>query len=269
MFAAYIDRWGLVSDGAPIERHSSSLLPVRYRGTPAILKLAREDEERRGAAIMEWWGGEGAARVLAREGDAILLERATGRRSLSDMARNGADDDATRILVDVAGRLHTPRSAPAPELTSLQDWFRELWPAAQARGGLLARSAETAHELLATPRDTVVLHGDLHHDNVLDFGERGWLAIDPKRLAGERDFDFATIFTNPDLEDPSHPVGVEPTRFLRRLEIVADAARLDRRRLLQWILAWTGLSAAWYLSDGDPAEIDFEVAALAAAELDR
>jgi streptomycin 6-kinase len=56
---------------------------------------------------------------------------------------------------------------------------------------------------------------------------------------------------------------------LRRLEIVAGAAQLERRRLLQWILAWTGLSAAWYLSDGDPAEVDLQVAALAAAELDR
>lgn len=41
MFRAYIDRWGLVPDGAPIERRSSSLIPVRYRGEPAILKLAR------------------------------------------------------------------------------------------------------------------------------------------------------------------------------------------------------------------------------------
>jgi aminoglycoside/hydroxyurea antibiotic resistance kinase len=42
-----------------------------------------------------------------------------------------------------------------------------------------------------------VLHGDLHHGNVLDFGLRGWLAIDPKGLLGERGFDFANIFTNP------------------------------------------------------------------------
>ena len=272
MFATYIDRWGLVPDGAPIERRSSSLLPVRYQDEPAILKLAREAEERRGAAIMQWWGSDGAARVLASDDDALLLERATGLRSLSDMARSGeaGDTEAAHILVDVTNRLHAPRATPPPsELTSLEDWFRELWPAAEARGGLLARSAETARELLAAPRDIVVLHGDLHHDNVLDFGHRGWLAIDPKRLTGERGFDLANIFTNPDLEDPSRPVGVEPGRFLRRLEIVAGAAQLDRRRLLQWILAWTGLSATWYLSDGDPADIDFQVAALAAAELDR
>ena len=98
--------------------------------------------------------------------------------------------------------------------------------------------------MLATTRD-VVLHGDLHHDNVLDFGERGWLAIDPTYL-GERGFDFANIFTNPDLADPARPVATGPDRFARRLEVVAEAAELDRPRLLRWILAWTGLSAAWF-----------------------
>ena len=72
-------------------------------------------------------------------------------------------------------------------------------------GGILARCAEAARALLSEPREVGVLHGDLHHDNVLDFGVRGWLAIDPKRLVGERGFDFANIFTNPDARrsDPS------------------------------------------------------------------
>ncbi len=106
-------------------------------------------------------------------------------------------------------------------------------------------------------------------ENVLDFGARGWLAIDPKRLLGERGFDFANIFTNPDLDDPTRPLATRPDRFLRRLEVVTDAAKLERQRLLRWILAWTGLSAAWFLGDGDSAAIDLRVAELAAAELDR
>jgi streptomycin 6-kinase len=137
-------------------------------------------------------------------------------------------------------------------------------------GGILVHCAEAARTLLAEPCEVGVLHGDLHHDNVLDFGARGWLAIDPKRLIGERGFDFANIFTNPDLADPIRPVATMPGRFARRLEIVTDAAGLERRRLLRWILAWTGLSAAWFLGDDDPlATIDLQVAALAAAELDR
>jgi streptomycin 6-kinase len=123
--------------------------------------------------------------------------------------------------------------------------------------------------VMAEPREVGVLHGDLHHDNVLDFGARGWLAIDPKRLVGERGFDFANIFTNPDLADPTRPVAAEPGRFARRLAVVADATGMERERLLRWILAWTGLSAAWFLGDGASPNIGLQVAGMAAAELDR
>ena len=51
---------------------------------------------------------------------------------------------------------------------------------------ILVLRAETAQALLADPRERSVLHGDLHHDNALDFGARGWRAIDPKGLIGER-----------------------------------------------------------------------------------
>ena len=50
---------------------------------------------------------------------------------------------------------------------------------------------------------------------------------------------------------------------------MAEAAKLERKRLLYWILAWTGLSAAWFLGDGDPAAINLQIAELAAAELNR
>jgi streptomycin 6-kinase len=96
-----------------------------------------------------------------------------------------------------------PGPRPLPGLAPLSHWFRELQPAAATHGGILVRCAETAQALLAEPRDIGVLHGDLHHGNVLDFGVRGWLAIDPKGHLGERGFDFANIFSNPDLADPT------------------------------------------------------------------
>src|ERR1700754_618437 len=78
IFDAYLARWHLTPDGAPIKTHSSHLLPVRSAGVPAMLKIALEAEEKWGATLMKWWNGNGAARVLAHHGDAILLERATG-----------------------------------------------------------------------------------------------------------------------------------------------------------------------------------------------
>jgi streptomycin 6-kinase len=50
--------------------------------------------------------------------------------------------------------------------------------------------------------------------------------------------------------------------------VVTEVAGLERRHLLRWILAWTGLSAVWYLGDGDPAFTDLNIAELAAAELE-
>jgi streptomycin 6-kinase len=270
MFDSYLAKWRLDPDGAPTTTRAARLLPVLRHGEPAMLKLSFEEDERLGGAVMEWWDGDGAARVLARDEHALLLERATGPASLSEMARAGQDDAACRILCLTAARLHAPRAGALPKLTPLAQWFRELAPAARTHGGILLRCAETAEALLHDQHEIVVLHGDLHHDNVLDFGARGWLAIDPKHIIGERGFDFANIFTNPDLADPTRPVATEPGRFARRLDIVAAAAKLDRLRLLSWILAWTGLSAAWYLGDDDPmAKIDLHIAQLAAAEIDR
>jgi streptomycin 6-kinase len=262
--APWLARWDLVPDGAAITTPSSLLVPVRHRGEPAMLKIAREEEERRGSRLMVWWDGDGAARVLAHDDHALVLERAAGPRALAAMVAAGADDEATRILCAVATRLHAPRRGPPPELMPLSRWFEALSPAAGAHGGLLARADAAARDLLATPREAVVLHGDIHHGNVLDAGARGWVAIDPKGLLGERTFDFVNILRNPDAVTV-----LAPGRFARQVDVLADAGALDRHRLLKWTLAFAGLSAAWHLADREPADLDLAVAGLAAAALAR
>ena len=197
--------------------------------------------------------------MLAHDDDAILLERATGTRSLAEYARNGRDDEATRIICDAGPPARAARQGPPP-LRTLESWFVDLWPMAQAQGGILADCARHARALLDDPRDPAVLHGDVHHDNILDFGERGWLVIDPKRLHGERAFDYANIFCNPDLADPRPPVAIVPGCFDRRFALITTASGLEPRRLLQWIAAWCGLSAAWFMGDGDDAAIDLNIA---------
>ncbi|HWF78795.1 MAG TPA: aminoglycoside phosphotransferase family protein [Caulobacteraceae bacterium] len=262
-FATWLTRWDLTLDGPPFKSLSGHLLPVRQAGAAAILKISHSAEEIRGGALMEWWGGDGAARVLAREGDALLLERATGARSLTEMARGGEDDEATRILCAAGDRLHAARPAPPPStLVPLETWFRQLWPTAEAHGGLYAKSAAAARALLAEPQAVSVVHGDLHHGNVLDFGPRGWLAIDPKGLLGERSYDYPHIIMNPDVE-----TATAPGRLARRVAIISEAARIDPRRLLQWTLAYAGLSASWTLGDGDDPWRALAIGEIAAAEL--
>ena len=262
-FASWIERWDLAPDGAPIVTHSSRLLPVRYQGLPAMLKVA-PGEEKDGGVILEWWNGDGAARVYALQEEAALMERVEGPRSLVGMARHGDDDAATRILCAATERLHRPRGKALPKVPTLDEWFAPLAPMAAKRGGLLAQADAAAQELLATPRDVVLLHGDIHHGNILDGGARGWLAIDPKGLLGERTFDYTNS-----LRDPDREVALRPGRLVRQIGVIAEAAAVERRRLLQWVLAFCGLSAAWIYADGDSPDLDLAVAAVAADELSR
>ena len=75
-FRRFLALWQLLPDGDPVATRSSRLLPVRCPdGMLAMLKIAVEEEEARGAALMAWWAGDGAAHVLARDGEALLLER--------------------------------------------------------------------------------------------------------------------------------------------------------------------------------------------------
>lgn len=256
--------WALISDGPLITTHSSWVLPVRQGSEPAMLKVARIPDEQAGYRLMAWWDGQGAAKLLAASEGALLMARALGQRSLASMARSGQDDEACRILCRTAAQLHAPRSGPLPDLHPLERWFQPLFDLAPSHPAL-APAAEQARALLADQRDFRPLHGDLHHDNVLDFGERGWLAIDPHGLVGERAFDFANIFTNPDLDDPTQPVATLPERFEARLTIVSEETGIEASRILEWIVAWTGLSAAWFIGDDDQrgAAIDLEVNALA------
>jgi streptomycin 6-kinase len=272
IFGKYLTRWRLVPDGDPIITRSGRLLPVRMDGIPAMLKIAIDAEEKFGGLLLRWWNGQGAAHVFAQEEDALLMERAEGPSSLVNlvkMAGRGGDDEASRLICRVVAHLHATKPEGRPhlniaDLVPLAHWFKELEPAAATHGGILTTCAATARQLLASERDVVPLHGDIHHGNILDFGPRGWLAIDPKRLIGERGFDYANLFCNPEAA-----IAVVPGRLARQVDVVVEAAGLERPRLLMWIMAYAGLSAAWLLEDGEwePAKIALTVAQLAAAEL--
>jgi streptomycin 6-kinase len=264
---AFLAAWRLQPDGALITTRTSWVLPVR-RGRAAMLKVARIPDESCGYALMQWWNGEGAAAVLEAASGALLLERAESGGNLAAMAWSGDDDRATTILCETAARLHARRAAPIPELHPLETWFQPLLRFRDPPDWL-RKSAAIAQALLSAQQSIGPLHGDLHHENVLDFGTNGWKAIDPHGLLGERAFDYANIFTNPDLSDPQRPLATRPGRFEARLAIVTRRAGIEPADLLRWIVAWTGLSAAWFLDDGDEAgaAIDRQINATASGLL--
>jgi streptomycin 6-kinase len=263
-FEPWLTRWSLTPDGAPFRTGYAGnwLMPVRQDGAAAMLKLFKHPEDQRGAETMAWWDGNGAARVLARGVDAILLERLEGPRSLVQMARAGEDDQASRELCAVADRLHAPRPDAPACLVPLEVWLRALKPAAEPAGGVALQAQKTLERLLALNEEPCVLHGDLHHENVLDGDDRGWLAIDPKGVRGPRGYDYANILCNPGAE-----TALAPGRLDRQLPVVAKAARLPVERVLQWLLVHATVAAVWCMQDGFDPKAGFALAEMARARL--
>ena len=249
MFDAHLRRWRLQAAGDVLSTPSAELQPVlTASGLPAMLKRTRAVEELAGFALLQWWDGDGAAPVVARDGDVLLMVRAVGQGDLLQWSLQDDEGDAAanQVICDVLARLHAPRPAPPP-LQPVARWFAALDAHGTGAGGLFAECARLAQHLLRSARqdDMVPLHGDCHHRNVLDFGQRGWLAIDPKDRCGDRGFDYALILCNPDL-----PHAVQPQRFARRLPQVAARAGIAPARLARWTAARAALSAVWFLEDG-------------------
>lgn len=264
---AYMSRWHLVAGGTPVRTASSYLVPVIRDGAPAMLKVTSDPDERRGNHLMTLWNGQGAAAVMEHDRDALLLERAVSGRTLADLVYTGLDDEATRNLCETAGLLHSASLLQQEKMRPLRSWFANLLEPSSNSVEWLKDCSRQAHKLLSNPQEQLALHGDLHHGNVLDFGARGWRAIDPKGLYGERAADFAALFLNPDLSDSQRPYAISPQRFGHRIRLVSSHAGIEPVRLLRWVHAWSGLSAVWFMEDGIAPETQRAVAHLASKAL--
>jgi streptomycin 6-kinase len=235
-----------------VQTASSLLLPVtRADGTPAVLKLLKPGSDEAGAgAVLDYFGAEGAVRVHAWDDRAQLLERLEAPDALIEMVRIGDDDAAARAIGEVVSRLHAPRTAAPPaSLIPLDDRFRSLF-ARQGSLPVLGRGATLAYGLLASSTGRAVLHGDIHHGNVLRRPDGAWAAIDPKGVLGEPAYDLANTICNP----VSLPhIATSPERALRQAAILAETVGVDRTRLLAFAFAHACLSASWEMDEGgDP-----------------
>jgi streptomycin 6-kinase len=179
---------------------------------------------------------------------ALLLERLTPGRTLASL---GNDEDATRLAAQLMRELWrpVPPNATFPTTAQWADGLQRLRARFDGGTGPFPRAlVETAEslfrELLSSSGPPVLLHGDLHHFNILSAGRRPWVAIDPKGLSGERAYEVGALLRNPDVR---HSTDERVQR--RRIDILHDELALDRDRMLGWGIAQAVLSAWWSYED--------------------
>jgi streptomycin 6-kinase len=251
----YLARWHLSNPRPLATTPTSNLYTVQAADQLAVLKILSEigaKDEQAAASALKWFNGHGAVTLLRHDCGAMLLELIEGE-SLTSLVKSRHDDEATKIIAEILNKLHFANTREPPgDLIPLSDRFRSLLEieAGDELGQIIERGAKVARKLLSDNESGYVLHGDIHHDNIRHHPQRGWLAIDPKGLIGERTYDAANALCNPQCL----PDRVEnPERLLRQAEIMATALNVDQSRLLRYTFAHACLSACWSVEDGqDP-----------------
>ncbi len=256
----YAQRWGLTLLPAFPHLSYNYVAPaVRRHGSEAVLKLGVPHREARSEmAALAFYGGSGCVQLLAADPDhaVLLLDRLRPGTTLQQLAHTD-DVQATAALADVMDALWRPAPATHTMLT-IDVWAAELAALRPHFGGdtgpfpahLVDIAERLFAELPASSAAPVVLHSDLHHDNVLSVQGGRWLAIDPKGVVGEREFEVYALLRNPLGWPLAQP---DPARVLRRrIDQVADRLGLDRERMRLWSVAQCVLSAWWDYSDSNP-----------------
>src|SRR6266404_6397584 len=203
---------------------------------------------------LNYFDGIGAIKVLQEdiENDVMLLEKAEPGTRVRDIT---PDEKQISFVSEVLRKLHKPvASTIASSFPTISDWakaFDRYKKKTSIDSGHVPKwMFEKAEEIfMQFPKDNkeqVLLHGDLHSDNVL-FSQRGWLVIDPKGIVGEREFELGAYLRNPYYDYPkgSDYKKLETNRILQ----FAEALEFDRERIRDWAFACAVISLLWFLED--------------------
>lgn len=248
----------LVADGPPFAQAPNLVAPVRRGDQRLVRKVHADFDEHRyeAAALRAWSDLPIAVALLEDDGRALLLERLDGI-SLESAWTPADDDRDTAVLAGVICALRRPPPAGVT-LPHIRDWLRVL--RTPPPGIPAERAAKMADELLASAEPDVLLHGDLHHGNVLrDPGGR-IKVIDPKGVLGDPAYEAGAMLRNPMTQflDALDPAAL--TR--RRLDICAEMLGTDRERLRAWGFVVQVMSAVWSVADGGDASYALHCAEL-------
>jgi streptomycin 6-kinase len=250
-----LDEWDLTVDGALMNGFCSLVVPgVTADGGRAALKLhtdADADESEFEALALQRWHGDGTVLLLRADPRrwALLLERLHPR----DLLTVG-DTEACEIVAGLYGRIHVPALPQLRTLTSYVERWTDDLVALPNDVPIPRRMREQcvslARDLVADPASVGrIIHGDLHHMNVLAGDREPWLVIDPKPMSGDPHYEPAPMLWNR-WEDVV--AGDARSNLRRRFHTLVDVAGLDEDRARDWVVVRMMHNASWAVIDGDP-----------------
>lgn len=221
-------------------------------GNRVVLKISKTTgDEWNSGEVLRAFQGAGTVRVLESGEGAVLLERLDPATELVELVRDDRDEEATAILAEVIARM--AHHDPPTGCPTVSDWglgfdrYLDRYNDGPISPELVHDAREIYRHLATSQKQVMLLHGDLHHYNVLFDSSRGWVAIDPKGVVGELEYELGASIRNP-FELPDFYAS--RTLVERRLKQLTVALGLDYDRALRWAFAQAVLSAIWSVEDG-------------------
>lgn len=175
----------------------------------------------------------------------ILLERIKPGENIESLE----DDKATKIIASIIKKIH--KGVPENNnLLLLSDWYKGFEKYIKEYGSkgplpfdLVNKAQKIFKELIESQGELKVLHGDLHHGNILSATREPYLAIDPKGVIGESEYEVAAMLRNP------YQKSIDKKTLMRRIDILSDELGFDKKRITSWGFAQTILSCIWSIED--------------------
>jgi streptomycin 6-kinase len=242
--------WDLTVSGPLLNGYCALVVPVTGPEGPAMLKIGFPDDESEHEALgLQQWGGNGAVRLLRADPHrrALLLERLR----LDDLTSVPALE-ACAVVAGLYARLHVAAPARLRSLTTyIERWTEQLSRLpreAPVPHRLVQQAVALGRDLVADPASVgVLIHCDLHYENVLAAEREPWLAIDPKPVSGDPHYEPAPMLWN--RWDEVVASGDARGAVRRRFHTLVDAAGLDEDRARAWVVVRMLHNAMWELED--------------------
>lgn len=214
---------------------------------PIVLKVGLDSNALKQEALaLKAFAGFGAVNVLMENEEMLLLERAVSGVSLKSYFFE-KDNNAIQITCECLRRLHEAPIPNAHRFPHINDWLTALDKSLNIPNELLDKARMLREKLISTSAKPILLHGDLHHDNILQNGNN-WVVIDPKGLIGEPAYDIAAFIRNPmpELLQHNNALNIINNRILQFAKIF----NLSEQRIIDWCYVQAVLAWVWALEDG-------------------
>lgn len=224
------------------------LVEMMAMGETAILKMAPGSQNIETEVL--WLGcfDEAVPKIYWHDETyhAFLMERLEPGHSLRTLVQRGDDDGATRIICHTIQSLqsHQQKQVEFTHLSELAGNLSVLKNHLDNR--TLSKAESLFHELTINSTQDVILHGDLHHDNILSTGST-WKVIDPHGYVGDPVFEVGSMIYN--FWDCFPPDRSIAQAVERRLHILAEELPFDPQRIKAWAFCKAALSIAWTFED--------------------